>query len=84
MTVVTNNTALISLHEISLRCSRWVMGIELIFSTTLFRDYEVEDCISRVVPKPDSDIVSHIHVVVIAPQTNKRVVNITCLTLQKS
>jgi hypothetical protein len=38
--------------------------------------------ITRIVPNPDSDIVSQIHVIVIAPQTNKRAVTITCLTLQ--
>lgn len=34
-------------------------------------------------PNPDSEIVSQIHVIVIAPQTNKKEVTITCLTLQK-
>ena len=34
-------------------------------------------------PNPDSEMVSQIHVIVIAPQTNKKVVTITCLTLQK-
>lgn len=36
----------------------------------------------KKIPNPDSDIVSQIHVVVIAPQTNKNDVTITCLTLQ--
>ena len=36
---------------------------------------------SRILPNPDSEMVSQIHVVVIAPQTNKRAVTITCLTL---
>lgn len=37
----------------------------------------------RKIPNPDSDMVSHIHVIVIAPQTKKKVVSITCLNLQK-
>lgn len=37
---------------------------------------------SRLIPNPDSEMVSQIHVTVIAPQTNKRVVKSTCLTLQ--
>ena len=37
----------------------------------------------RKIPNPDSDMVSDIHVIVIAPQTNNKVVTITCLNLQK-
>lgn len=36
---------------------------------------------STPLPNPDSEMVSQIHVIDIAPQTNKRVVTITCLTL---
>jgi predicted nuclease of predicted toxin-antitoxin system len=39
--------------------------------------------VGRKIPNPDSDMVSHIHVIVIAPQTSKKVVTITCLNLQK-
>lgn len=39
--------------------------------------------VERKIPNPDSDMVSHIHVIVIAPQTKKKVVSITCLNLQK-
>lgn len=35
----------------------------------------------RKLPNPDSDILSQIHVIVIAPHTRNRVVTITCFTL---
>lgn len=37
----------------------------------------------KIVPNPDSEIVSQIHVVAIAPHTNKKAVTITCLALQE-
>lgn len=39
---------------------------------------------SRTLPNPDSVMVSQIHVIVIVPQTNKRLVTITCFTLKNS
>ena len=35
------------------------------------------------IPKPDSDMVSHIQVVVIAPRTNRKLVTRTCLNLKE-
>jgi hypothetical protein len=36
-----------------------------------------------VLPNPDSDMVSQIHVVDIAPRTSRKLVNMTCLTLRQ-
>lgn len=37
----------------------------------------------KKVPNPDSDIVSQIHVINIAPITNKKLVTATCLALKQ-